>query len=147
MIIYIFIWTPLILDVNKNANIGFCFLCFTFSIILFSKLFEILILIQKKSIYQQFSYVLLFQSFLLLIVYYYEDFQMRLYSFALINGSFGFLMPALSTMKSQLLSESYRTLMMSVYKLPTYLLSIFTILLTIVWSIEKVRIIFLNYIR
>lgn len=138
MIVYIFIWTPLLLEVNSSTNIGMTFLSFTFSIILFSKLFEVLIVIQKKSLYEQASLILLAQAISLIVVYFYESFQIRLYCFTFINGSFGFLMPTLSTMKSQMLSEDYRTLMMSVYKLPTYLLSIFTIILTILWSLDKV---------
>ena len=139
LISYLLIWTPLLLEVNQNTNIGMTFLTFTLSIIIFSKLFEVLILIKKKSIYEYTSYVLLLICLSLIIIYRVESFGIRLCLFAIINGSFGFLMPALSTLKSEFLKEKYRTLMMSVYKVPTYLLSIITILLTIVWSLDKVN--------
>lgn len=138
LITYILIWTPLLLELNDKANIGFSFLCFTFSIILYSKIFEFLILIKKLSLFYSFGTILLIDAFVLLIIYITESFVLRLCCFSIINGSFGFLMPGLSTMKSQILTEEYRTVIMSVYKVPTYFLSILTILMTI-WFLKYVR--------
>ena len=139
MIVYIFIWTPLLLNSNSNTNFSMTFLCFTFSIIIFSKLFEIQILIGNLEFYDNFSIILLINCFFLLIPYYFDDFNIKLISFTIVNGTFGYLMPALSAFKSKLLNEKYRTLLMSVYKVPTYLLSIISLIFSIFISIEKVR--------
>lgn len=139
VILFIIIWSPLLLNFNPNANVGFAFLTFTFSIIIFSKLFEIQILILKNNIYQHFCYVLLAQSFCLLYSYFTQIFIFKLICNAIVNGSFGFLLPCLSTMKSQIITESIRTLMMSVFKVPTYTLSLITLLISILITPEKVN--------
>lgn len=139
MIVYIFIWTPLLLSSNSNTNFGLTFLCFTFSIIIFSKLFEIQILLGNVEYYDNFSIILLINAFFLLIPFYIDNFKVKLFCFTIVNGTFGYLMPSLSAFKSKLLNEKYRTLLMSVYKVPTYFLSILTLIFSILISIEKVR--------
>lgn len=143
MIVYIYLWTPLLLSLDSNTNIGCAFLSFTLSIMIYAKVFEYSVLIKGKDLYEAISLVMLIQSSSLIIAYFTDIFVVRLICFLLLNGSFGFVLPVISTLKSKFLREETRTLLMGVYKTPTYLLSIMVIIASFFMQIDKVSLYFI----
>ena len=138
LIVFIYIWTPLLIEVYPEVNIGIAFLCFTFSIAIFSKVFEVYVICNKSCIYQGFAIISLIQCGVMISSYYTNTPALRLIFLTITNGSFGYILPTISYLKSNYLNEEYRTLLMGLYKLPTYLMSIGVILISYFIVIDKV---------
>lgn len=131
----------MLLELNSTLNVGFTFLCFTFAILANTKIFELLVIVYKQNIFELLIVELVIQSIAGILAYHTTTFSTRFVMFGLLNGSFGCILPVLSTLKSKYLPEDFRTLFMGMYKFPTYLTSIAVLMLTFAISLTKVLII------
>lgn len=137
LIVYLFIWIPVLIqkDSYDTVNIGLSFLCFTLSISIFTKLYECFIITLKLNIFLISSIIYTIQLFCIIFVYQIDSFSIRLFILSIINGSYGYIFPMISYIKSSFLNDKFRTTLMGIYKLPAYFLSSCIILLSFYLSL------------
>lgn len=117
--IYLFAWTPLLLaSTPTGINVGFIFTCFVIALILGTTVFEIFILHLRCKYYNAIACTLFIEFIAFLLVYYVDSFLLRTIFLASINGISGFYNPLNSIIKSKILVEKYRALLMSIFRIP-----------------------------
>jgi hypothetical protein len=128
--LFIFSWTPILLVTSNNVepNVGFVSLCFVLMTILGSLLFEILIIHLNFNIYLSLTAALIVEILLFSTIYFVNSYFIRLLCLSFINCILGFFYPLNSTIKSKVVGEMNRTLLMGMFRMPLNLFVI-TILL------------------
>ena len=117
--IYLFSWTPILKQSTPGGmNVGFIFTCMVLTMIIGTKSYEVLIVYGNFDYYLSITGVLLIQGILLFITYYHESFFARLIYLSLFNGMTGFYNPLNSIIKSNILVEEYRALLMNLFRIP-----------------------------
>lgn len=117
--IFIFAWTPILQrSTDHEFNPGMIFINFVFLIILGTKLYEILIIHLKGNLYLAVSLALAIEIFCFGVIYVKDIFEVRFIMCACINGICGFYLPSNSIIKSKILPEKYRSLLMSLFRVP-----------------------------
>lgn len=117
--IYLFIWTPILQNsTDKPINIGFVFTCFVIALILGTTLFEIFMIYLRSEYYISITISLLAELILFFLIFYVDNFLVRMILLAGINGISGFLNPLNSIIKSKILIEKHRATLMSIFRIP-----------------------------
>ena len=83
-----------------------------------TKSYEILILYCNLDYYMSITGCLFIQGLLLIITYFHANFLARLIYLALFNGLTGFYGPLNSIIKSNIIAEEYRALLMNLFRIP-----------------------------
>lgn len=127
--IYLFSWTPILKQSTPGGmNVGFIFTCMVLTMIIGTKTYEVLIVYIRLNHYVSISGVLFVQFFLLLLIYFTNSFLARVIFFSLLNGSTGFYNPLNSIIKSVILIEKHRALLMNIFRIPLNIYIIVTLL-------------------
>ena len=112
-----------------ETNVGFIFTSMILSMEIGMKLYELLIIHSQFDCYMSIAGCLFFQGLLLFLVYYVEGFLPRMIILALFNGLTGFYNPLNSLVKSSILEEKYRYLLMNLFKIPSNIIIIIVLLI------------------
>lgn len=127
--IYLFAWTPLLLaSTPTGINVGFIFTCFVITLILGTNIFEITILRLKIRYFNAIAVTLLIEFLIFIFIYFIDSFLVRLILLSCINGISGYYNPLNSIIKSKILIEKYRALLMSIFRIPLNLYVIVVLL-------------------
>jgi len=129
--IFLFAWQPILQSsIEKPINPGFIFTCFVISLILGAGLFEIFTIYIKTNYYKLIVNILFCVLILFLNIYFFENFLFRLILCAFYNGSTSFFNSLLSIIKSQILVEKHRALLMNIFRIPLniYVISVFILI-------------------
>jgi MFS family permease len=128
--LFIFSWTPILLltSQNEEPNVGFVSLCFVLMTILGTLLFEIIIIYLKLPFYIGLLSALVVECVLFMTIYTQDSFFTRLICLSLINCVLGFYVPLNSIIKSNILKESHRALLMSMFRIPLNLFVVIILL-------------------
>ena len=117
--IYLFSWTPILKQSTPGEmNVGFIFTAMVLSMIIGTKSYKLIIVYLKLDYYLSITGCLFFQGLFLFLIYYINDFLYRIIFFALFNGMIGFYNPLNSVIKSIILVEKYRALLMNLFRIP-----------------------------
>jgi hypothetical protein len=117
--IYLFSWTPILQNSSDTGiNVGFIFTCFVITLILGTHIFEIFMIYLHADYYKSITTALLSLSGIFFMVYYIDSFYVRFILLAAVNGTSGFMNPLMSIIKSRILVEKYRALLMSIFRVP-----------------------------
>ena len=117
--IYLFSWTPILKQSTPGGmNVGFIFTAMVLTMIVGTKSYEVLIVYLQLDYYISIAGCLFLQGLLLFLTYYFESFLARLIFLALFNGMTGFYCPLNSIIKSNILIEKYRALLMNLFRVP-----------------------------
>jgi len=117
--IYLFSWTPILKQSTPGGmNVGFIFTSMVLTMIVGTKSYEVLIVNLHFDYYMSIAGCLFFQGLLLFLVYYVDSFLARMIFLALFNGLTGFYNPLNSIVKSNILVEKYRALLMNLFRVP-----------------------------
>jgi MFS family permease len=117
--IYLFSWTPILKQSTPGGmNVGFIYTCMVLTMIVGTKSYEVLIVYCNLDYYLSITGCLFIQGLLLFIVYFDNRFLARLLYLSLFNGLTGFYNPLNSIVKSNILVEKYRALLMNLFRIP-----------------------------
>ena len=117
--IYLFSWTPILKQSTPGGmNVGFIFPSMVLTMIVGTKSYEVLIVYCNFDYYLSITGVILIQGLLLFVTYYHNSFLARLLYLSLFNGMTGFYNPLNSIVKSNILVEKYRALLMNLFRIP-----------------------------
>ena len=117
--IYLFSWTPILKQSTPgDMNVGFIYTSMVLTMIVGTKLYEVLIIYCKFDYYSSITGCLFIQGFLLFITYFDDRFLARLIYLSLFNGMIGFYSPLNSIVKSNILIEKFRALLMNIFRIP-----------------------------
>ena len=117
--IYLFSWTPILKQSTPGGmNVGFIYTCMVLTMIVGTKSYEVLIVYCNLDYYMSITGCLFIQGLLLFIVYFDNRFLARLLYLSLFNGLTGFYNPLNSIVKSKILVENYRALLMNLFRIP-----------------------------
>jgi hypothetical protein len=127
--IYLFSWTPILqYSSTTGINVGFIFTCFVITLILGTHIFEIFMLYLHADYYKSITMAIFSLSMIFFLIYYIESFYVRFLLLAAVNGTSGFMNPLMSIIKSRILVEKYRALLMSIFRVPLNLYVIIVLL-------------------
>ena len=117
--IYLFSWTPILKQTTTGGmNVGFIYTCMVLTMIVGTKSYEVLIVYCNLDYYMSITGCLFIQGLLLFITYFHNSFLARLLYLSLFNGLTGFYNPLNSIVKSNILVEEYRALLMNLFRIP-----------------------------
>ena len=117
--IFLFSWTPILKESTPgDINVGFIFTCMVLTMILGTKIYEVVILHMGCDYYGSIAASLLLECSLFMVVYFADSFLTRLLCLSAINGIQGFFNPLNSIIKSKILIEKYRALLMNIFRIP-----------------------------
>lgn len=117
--IYLFSWTPILKQSTPGGmNVGFIFTTMVLTMIVGTKTYEVLIVYMKADNYISIAGCMLLQGLLMYLTYAVNGFLPRMIFLALFNGLTGFYNPLNSTIKSNILMEKYRALLMNMFRIP-----------------------------
>ena len=117
--IFLFSWTPILKQsTEKEINIGYIYTCMVLTMIIGTKLYEILIIYYNFNYYMSITGCSFIQGLLLYMTYFDNRFLARLIYLSLFNGLIGFYNPLNSIVKSIILIEEYRALLMNIFRIP-----------------------------
>ena len=138
--LFLFAWTPILksMTIEGNINVGFVFVCFVMSLITGATIFEIIVIKLRVKLYKSLLIGIFTIITLFLIVIYTKSFLISLISLAFINGSIGYVNPLLSTIKSQIISDSHRSQVMCIFRVPLNLFLTILFILTGYLSTKQV---------
>ena len=140
--IFLFSWTPILKTSTKGGiNVGFIFTCMVLTMIIGTKSYEVVVVNLGCDYYLSITASCFIEFLLFMIVYNEESFFIRLINIALINGIQGFYNPLNSIIKSKILKEKYRALLMNIFRIPLNLYVI--IILFVIKYMEPLSIAFL----
>ncbi len=139
--LFIFIWTPILSNLAPSGelNYGTAFICFVLSLICGAIIYDILLIKLKYSYYKVLFGSLLLQFFCFVLILISRSFYLCLMVFAVINGNLGFASPLLSIIKSNLIIERYRSQLMTIFRIPLYVIVITLLLLNYFVGPYKVK--------
>lgn len=117
--IFLFSWTPILKQSTPGGmNVGFIFTSMVLTMIVGTKSYEVLIVYLNFDYYMSITGCLFLQGVLLFLTYYIDSFLARMIFLALFNGLTGFYNPLNSIVKSNILIEKYRALLMNMFRIP-----------------------------
>ena len=117
--IFLFSWTPILKESTPGEiNVGFIFTCMVLTMILGTKIYEMVILHLGCDYYGSIACSLFIEGGLFMIVFFADSFMIRLLCLSAINGIQGFFNPLNSIIKSKILVEKYRALLMNIFRIP-----------------------------
>lgn len=118
--IFLFAWTPILLATNdnKSINVGFIFICLVTTLIIGTKSYEVCIIYHRLQRYLTLSMCILLSSVCYFCVYSIENYIVRLIFLSMINGITGMFNPLNSVIKSNILEEKHRALLMNIFRIP-----------------------------
>ena len=99
-------------------NVGFIYTCMVLTMIVGTKSYEVLIVYCNFDYYMSITGCLFVQGLLLYITYFDDRFLARLIYLSLFNGFTGFYNPLNSIVKSNILIDKYRALLMNLFRIP-----------------------------
>lgn len=130
--LFLFLWTPVLIETTSGGdtiNIGFIFLCLVTSIIVGTKVFEILILYLQIGLYNVLLFVLITIFSALTTIYFFDSFLLRLILFSVLNGICGLYQPLFSFIKYRVLEDKHRALLMNIFRIPLNLYVVASLLM------------------
>ena len=117
--IFLFSWTPILKQSTPGGmNVGFIFTSMVLTMIVGTKSYEVLIVNLHFDYYMSISGCLFLQGLLLFLTYRIDSFLVRMIFLSLFNGLTGFYNPLNSIVKSNILEEKYRALLMNLFRVP-----------------------------
>ena len=117
--IYLFSWTPILKQSTPGGmNVGFIYTSMVLTMIIGTKSYEVLIVYCNFDYYMSITGCLFFQGALLYLTYWDDRFLARMIYMALFNGTTGFYNPLNSIIKSNIIVEKYRALLMNLFRIP-----------------------------
>ena len=117
--IFLFSWTPILKQSTPGGmNVGFIFTSMVLTMIVGTKSYEVLIVYLHFDYYMSITGCIFLQGVLLFLTYYVDSFFARMIFLSLFNGLTGFYNPLNSIVKSNILVEKYRALLMNIFRIP-----------------------------
>ena len=117
--IFLFSWTPILKQSTPGGmNVGFIYTTMVLTMIVGTKSYEVLIVYCNFDYYMSITGCLFIQGSLLFLTYYVNSFLARMIFLALFNGMTGFYNPLNSIVKSNILVDKYRALLMNLFRIP-----------------------------
>jgi MFS family permease len=117
--IYLFSWTPILKQSTPGGmNVGFIYTSMVLTMIVGTKSYEVLIVYCNFDYYMSITGCLFIQGVLLFLTYYIDSFLARMLFLSLFNGLTGFYNPLNSIVKSNILVDEYRALLMNLFRIP-----------------------------
>lgn len=124
--ILIFIWTPLLQYTSGEVNIntGTIFISMILATLAHNKILTVINIVYKN---QQSYYWICLNYMLFFCMFYFcsfifDSFTIRVILVILINGSGGIMHPVISYLKSDILVEKYRAILMNIFMTPSNIL-------------------------
>ena len=125
--IFLFSWTPILKQsTSGKINEGFIYILMVLTMIIGTKLYEVLIIYLNYDYYKCITCCLFLQGILLFLIYVYDKFLERMIILTLFIGLNGFYNPLNSLIKSDIIIEKYRALIMNYFRVP---LNLYTIII------------------
>ena len=117
--IFLFSWTPILTQSTPGGmNVGFIYTTMVLTMIVGTKSYEVLIVYCNLDYYMSITGCVFIQGVLLYICYVDDRFLARMIYLALFNGLTGFYNPLNSIVKSTIIIEKYRALLMNLFRIP-----------------------------
>ena len=117
--IFLFSWTPILKQSTPGGmNVGFIYTTMVLTMIVGTKSYEVLIVYCNLDYYMSITGCVFIQGVLLYICYVDDRFLARMIYLALFNGLTGFYNPLNSIVKSTIIIEKYRALLMNLFRIP-----------------------------
>ena len=127
--IFLFSWTPILKQSTEGEmRVGLIFVYMILIMILGIKLYEIFIIYCEFDYYMSITACILVQGTLLYITYIDDRFFSRFFYLTVFIGFTGFYNPLNSIVKSNILIDKYRALLMNLYRIPLNIYIIIIIL-------------------
>ena len=126
--IYFFSWTPILKQSTPGGiNFGFIFIVLVLGMIIGYKFYEMIIIHLRFNYYISITGTLFLQGLILFLIYYINSFFWRMIFLSLFNALFGFYSPLIDLIKSNILNEEYKSIIMGLFNIPTniYIIVIF----------------------
>lgn len=138
--LFLFGWTPLLssISVDGKINVGFAFITFIMCLVSGATVFEIVSIKLKVNPYKSLFSGLIAVIILFIITVYSKSFVICLISLAFINGAIGYILPLISTIKSEIIKEKHRSQIMCIYRVPLNILLTILLLLTKLFNTKQV---------
>jgi len=125
--IFLFSWTPILKQsTSGKINEGFIYILMVLTMIIGTKLYELLIIYLNYDYYKCITCCLFLQGILLFLIYVYDKFLESMIILTLFIGLNGFYNPLNSLIKSDIIIEKYRALIMNYFRVP---LNLYTIII------------------
>ena len=116
---FLFSWTPILKQSTSGGmNPGFIFTSMVLMMIVGTKFCKLLIVYFYCDYFMSITGCLFFQGLFLFLTYYRDSFLERLIFLCLFDGLIGFYNPVNSVLKSIILVEKYRALLMNLFRVP-----------------------------
>ena len=116
---FLFSWTPILKQSTSGGmNPGFIFTSMVLTMIVGTKICKLLIVYLYCDYFISITGCLFFQGIFLILTYYKDSFLERLIFLCAFDGLIGFYNPVNSVIKSKILVEKYRALLMNLFRVP-----------------------------
>ena len=116
---FLFSWTPILKQSTpRGMNPGFIFTSMVLTMIVGTKLCKLLIVYLYCDYFISITGCLFLQGIFLILTYYKDSFLERLIFLCAFDGLIGFYNPVNSVLKSKILVEKYRALLMNLFRVP-----------------------------
>ena len=116
---FLFSWTPILKQSTTGGmNPGFIFTSMVLTMIVGTKICKLLIVYLYCDYFISITGCLFLQGIFLILTYYKDSFLERLIFLCAFDGLIGFYNPVNSVLKSKILVEKYRALLMNLFRVP-----------------------------
>ena len=116
---FLFSWTPILKQSTSGGmNPGFIFTSMVLTMIVGTKICKLLIVYLYCDYFISITGCLFLQGIFLILTYYKDSFLERLIFLCAFDGLIGFYNPVNSVIKSKILVEKYRALLMNLFRVP-----------------------------
>ena len=116
---FLFSWTPILKQSTSGGmNPGFIFTSMVLTMIVGTKICKLLIVYLYCDYFISITGCLFLQCIFLILTYYKDSFLERLIFLCAFDGLIGFYNPVNSVLKSKILVEKYRALLMNLFRVP-----------------------------
>ena len=116
---FLFSWTPILKQSTSGGmNPGFIFTSMVLTMIVGTKICKLLIVYLYCDYFISITGCLFLQGIFLILTYYKDSFLERLIFLCAFDGLIGFYNPVNSVLKSKILVEKYRALLMNLFRVP-----------------------------
>lgn len=116
---FLFSWTPILKQsTSRGMNPGFIFTSMVLTMIVGTKICKLLIVYLYCDYFISITGCLFLQGIFLILTYYKDSFLERLIFLCAFDGLIGFYNPVNSVLKSKILVEKYRALLMNLFRVP-----------------------------
>lgn len=117
--IFMFSWTPILrMSTVYDINVGMIYISFVLFMIIGTKAYEIFYMYLKSDGYLCLAAALLVEVFAFSNIYIVDSFWLRFFMLSIVNGISGFYQPLNSKIKSKIISERHRALLMGLMRVP-----------------------------